>query len=129
MKLAGQILLFIALTTFCNELLCQELEPRRWSHLPTGVNFMALGTAYTFGEINFDPVLLIEDSEVDSVTIAAGYIRTFDLFGKSARIDFMLPYAKGHWQGLLNDEPDSLYRQGFADARLRLSVNLIGAPG
>jgi hypothetical protein len=128
LKLASQILLFVALTAFCNELLCQELEPRRWSHLPAGVNFLVLGTTYTFGDINFDPVLLIEDSEVDSPTIVAGYIRTFDLFGKSARIDLMLPYAKGQWEGLLNGEPSSVHRQGFADARLRMSVNLIGAP-
>lgn len=128
MKLASQILLFIALASFCDELLCQELEPRRWSHLPAGVNFVGLGTTYTFGDINFDPVLLIEDSEVDSAAIVAGYIRTFDLFGKSARIDLMLPYAKGHWEGLVNDEPDSVRRQGFGDARLRMSVNLIGAP-
>jgi hypothetical protein len=58
----------------------------------------------------------------------AGYIRTFDWFGKTARVDVTLPYAKGHWQGLLNGEAASVRRQGLADARLRLSVNLIGAP-
>jgi hypothetical protein len=127
-KLAKQILLFLALVSIGDELLCQELEPRRWSHLPSGINFIGLGTAYSFGDININPVLLLEDTEVDSESIALGYIRTFDWLGKSARIDLTLPYAKGHWQGLLNGEPVSERRQGFADARLRFSINLIGAP-
>ena len=94
--MTSQILLFVALVSIGDELLCQELEPRRWSHLPSGINFIGLGTAYTFGDINSDPVILIEDSEVDSVGIAAAYIRTFDWFGKSARFDLTLPYVNGH---------------------------------
>jgi hypothetical protein len=128
LKLVSQILLFIALVSTGDGLLCQELEPRRWSHLPSGVNFIGLGTAYTFGDINSNPVMLLEDAEVDSTGIAAAYIRTFDLLGKSARIDLTLPYAQGHWEGVLDGEYVSVRRQGFADARLRLSVNLIGAP-
>jgi hypothetical protein len=34
----------------------------------------------------------------------------------------------GHWEGLLNGEPELLHRQGFADANLRMSANLLGAP-
>jgi hypothetical protein len=128
LKLISQILLFIALVSIGDELLCQELEPRRWSHLPSGINFIGLGMAYTFGDINFNPVLLLEDTQLDMAGFAAAYIRTFDWFGKSARIDLTLPYANGHWQGLVNGESVSVRRQGFADARLRLSVNLIGAP-
>jgi hypothetical protein len=55
LKVASQILLFVALVSIGDELLGQELEPRRWSHLPSGINFIGLGTAYTFGDINFDP--------------------------------------------------------------------------
>jgi hypothetical protein len=128
LKVASQILLFIALVSIGDELLCQELEPRRWSHLPSGINFIGLGTAYTFGDINFNPVLRIEDTEVDSVATVAAYIRTFDWSGKSARIDVTLPYAQIHWEGLLDGEFASVRRQRFGDARLRLSVNLIGAP-
>jgi hypothetical protein len=50
------------------------------------------------------------------------------MFGKSARIDFSLPYAKGRWQGLLEGQPAEVNRQGMADSRMRLSVNLLGAP-
>jgi hypothetical protein len=128
LKVASQILLLIALVSISDEILSQELEPRRWSHMPSGINFIGLGSAYTFGDISFDPALLIEDAEVDTVAAAAVYIRTFDWLGKSARIDFALPYVSGHWHGLLDGEPASARRQGFGDARMRLSVNLIGAP-
>ncbi len=121
-------LLYVALTLISSDLLCQQLEPRRWSHLPGGINFIGLGTVYTFGDINFDPVLLIEDTDVKSTGIAAIYIRTFNWAGKSARIDFMLPYVSGRWKGRLDGESTSLRREGITDARARLSVNLLGAP-
>ena len=39
----------------------QDLEPRRWSHLPTGLNVFGLATGATDGDIFFDPVLRAED--------------------------------------------------------------------
>ena len=38
----------------------QELEPRRWSHLPVGANFATAGYVYTDADIFFDPALQIE---------------------------------------------------------------------
>lgn len=111
-----------------SNLLCQELEPRRWSHLPRNVNFIGIGSLYGFGDIAFDPVLLIEDAEVDLAILGASYIRTFGLFGRSARIELTLPYASGHWEGLVDGVPTSVRRKGFADARMRFSVHLYGAP-
>ena len=65
----------------------QNLEPRRWSHLPTGLNVLGLGAGYTNGDILFDPALNIEDATYDLYLGAAVYVRTFELFGKSARVD------------------------------------------
>ncbi len=47
LKVVSQILLFIALVSISNELLCQDLEPRRWSHLPTGLNLVGASLAVT----------------------------------------------------------------------------------
>ncbi|MCJ7538158.1 MAG: hypothetical protein MUO88_00710 [Desulfobacterales bacterium] len=44
--------------------LAQELEPRRWSHLPTGTNFAGGGYSYTEADIFLDPVLRIENVEM-----------------------------------------------------------------
>ena len=106
----------------------QDLEPRRWSQLPTGINFIGVGLAYSEGDIFVDPVLQIENAEVELVSAGASYIRTFGLFGRSARFDVTVPFADGHWQGLLEGEPDSVRRQGLGDPRFRLSVLLYGGP-
>jgi len=108
--------------------LAQELEPRRWSHLPTGANFAGAGYAYTEADISFDPVLRIENGEMELHTWAVKYIRTFELFEKSARIDLIQGYQKGRWTGLVDGVPRSIRRRGLADSVLRFAINLYGAP-
>ena len=71
----------------------QELEPRRWSHLPLGTNIAGGGYAYTSGEIAFDPVLRLDDVELDLHAGAFMYVRSFELLGKSARIDFLQGFS------------------------------------
>jgi len=121
-------LIVLALLFISGDLIAQTLEPRRWSHLPIDLNFVGAGTAYTFGDIFFDPLLQAEDVEMDLGVLVGSYIRTFDMFGKSARIEATVPYMTGRWHGLLEGVPTSVRRRGFGDARLRLSVNLFGAP-
>ncbi len=108
--------------------LAQELDPRRWSHLPTGANFAGAGYAYTEADISFDPVFRIENAEMELHTWAVKYIRTFELFQKSARIDLLQGYQKGHWKGLVDGVPTSVRRSGLADSVLRFAINLYGAP-
>jgi hypothetical protein len=106
----------------------QELEPRRWTHLPVGVNFMGFGYAYTDADIAFDPSLQIEDARGDIHTAVFSYVRTLDVFGKSGRIDVLLPYSNGRWEGLLEGSPASTRRSGFNDPKIRFAVNLLGSP-
>jgi hypothetical protein len=106
----------------------QELEPRRWSHLPTGKNFIGGGYAYTEADIFLDPVLRIEDGEMEMHTWALKYIRTFELLQKSARIGFTQAYQEGRYTGLLDGVPTSIKRSGLADSVLRFAINLYGAP-
>lgn len=106
----------------------QDLEPRRWTHMPTGLNVIGLGTGYTTGDLYFDPVLKIEEAEFELASAGLVYLRTFGLGKNSARIDFTLPYASGRWEGLLDGEPAKVRRRGFTDPRVRLSYLLYGAP-
>ena len=108
--------------------LAQELEPRRWTHLPIDTNFAATGYAYTEADIAVDPVLRLEGARLDMHTWPAGYIRTFELIEKSARIDLVQTRQEGRWTGLLNGAPASADRQGWSDTIVRFGVNLIGAP-
>src|SRR6187455_2074980 len=56
---------------------CQDIEPRRWSHLPIGSNHLTAGYAMTTGDIFLDPVLRLEDVEFELDTIALKYVRSF----------------------------------------------------
>ena len=121
-------ILLIMQGLFCGGAAAQDLEPRRWSHLPMDLNVLGVATGWTDGDILFDPVLLIEDATFDVYVAGAGYVRTFELFGKSARVDVLVPYASGRWEGLVDGVDTVVRRQGFMDPRLRFSMNLYGAP-
>jgi len=106
----------------------QDLEPRRWSHLPIGQTIVGVGYVYTEADIFFSPVLKITDgtSRINGLGFSA--IHTFDLAGKSARISLLLPYVSGRWDGDVDGEFQIIRRHGGGDPRLRLSMNLYGAP-
>ena len=119
--------LFLLLSSL-SPLMAQELDPRRWSHLPINTNFFGSAYAHTEGDISFDPVLLITGTEVRVQTAALAYIRTFQLLGKTARLDVVQGWRDARWTGKLDGVDTAVNRKGLADTRLRVSMNLIGAP-
>lgn len=121
-------LALMALLCVSGDLAAQDTEPRRWAQMPTGLNFVGLGTSYTQGDIFLDPVLLAEDVEFEIAGAGLAYIRSFGMFGKSARVDFSAPYASGRWEGLVDGVYTSTRRRGFMDPQIRLSVLLYGSP-
>jgi hypothetical protein len=120
----------ILLFTLCQTglVLAQDLEPRRWTHLPVGLNVIGVGLSNVSGEILLDPVLRAEDVAFDLYAMGISYVHSFSLAGKTARIDLTAPYASGRWEGLVDGVYTSVRRRGMADARFRFSVNLYGAP-
>lgn len=106
----------------------QDLEPRRWSHLPVGQNTVGLGYIYTEADIFFNPVLKITDGTARINKLGLTAFHSFDLAGKSARFSLLLPYQSGRWEGNVDGEFRIIHRRGAGDPRLRLSVNLYGAP-
>ena len=106
----------------------QDTEPRRWAHLPTGVNVVGMGYGYIDGDIFFDPLLLIEDATFEMHKVGLVYMRTLGVLGKSARLDFTLPYIAGRWEGTVNNEFVHFRRRGPGDARMRFSMLLYGGP-
>ena len=106
----------------------EDLEPRRWAHLPIDKNFIGAAYAYTEADIDFDPVLKIENGQMEMHTWAAKYIRTFELFEKMARIDILQLYQDGRWNGLLDGVPTTIKRNGLFDTNLRFAINLYGSP-
>ena len=128
--LRAGIFVFLLVGIFCpiGDVAAQDVEPRRWSHLPMGGNFGGFGYAYTTADIGFDPVLLITDVEMEAHSVALRYVRPFKLLDKSARIDLFQAYTDATWMGAVNGMPASVRRSGFSDTTVRFAVNLIGAP-
>lgn len=124
------LLMLILLLAFCWAVpsFAQDLEPRRWSHMPTGLNFAGLAYAYSDGDIFLDPLLLVEDATFEVHTLAMFYMRSLSVLGKSARIDFMLPYKAGRWEGTVDNEFVHFRRRGLGDGRIRFSMLLYGGP-
>lgn len=112
----------------CGTALAQDVEPRRWTAFPVGTNVLGLGYVYGEGDISLDPVTRIDDVDFRSHSAIASYVRSFGFAGKTARIDLMVPYQNGHWEGRVDGIPQSVRRRGFGDPRIRLSVNLLGPP-
>ena len=106
----------------------QDLEPRRWSHLPTGQNIVGLGYSYTEANIYFSAFWKITDGTARLDSMGVSTVRTFDLAGKSARFSLLLPYVDGRWEGNVDGQYQVLHQRGMGDPRIRFSVNLYGAP-
>ena len=104
----------------------QDLEPRRWTPLPPGLNVVGAGYARADGDVAFDPVLLIEDAEVGGHTAGISYVRSFAIAGKLARLDVLVPWQNLKWTGLLDGAPAEVKRVGLADPNIRLSMILAG---
>lgn len=114
----------VGLSTAC----AQDIEPRAYSNAPVGVNFLITGFAYTRGGLSFDHALPVKDPQLETYNAVLAYARVLDLWGKSGKVDAIVPYT---WlEGLADLNGQTVEREidGLADAKFRLSINLYGAP-
>jgi hypothetical protein len=106
----------------------QELNPRAYAPMATGVNIVMLSYGRSSGGVLFDPSLPAEDVHAIIQMGSLLYGHSFGLFGRSANAVVALPYAWGHMDGLLQGQYLQLTRSGLADIRGQLSVNILGGP-
>lgn len=95
---------------------------------PVGVNFLIAGYAYTEGGLAFDPSLPVDNPQLRTSSAVLAYARVLDLWGKSGKIDVIVPYTWLSGSADLAGQMIEREVDGLADARVRLSVNLYGAP-
>lgn len=126
--IAAGFLLALALTLSPAQVQGQTMEPRLYSNAPVGMNFLMLGYGYQWGDVLLDPTLPIQDVNIDVHTSFAAYARVLDVWGKSGKIELVLPYAWFSGTGTVLAQEQSRNVSGFADPALRVSVNLYGAP-
>jgi hypothetical protein len=106
----------------------QDIEPRTYSNAPVGVNFLIAGYAYTRGGIAFDPALPVSEPDLETSNALLAYARVLDLWGKSGKLDIILPYTWVSGSASVAGNTVERVVDGFADPKLRLSINLYGAP-
>lgn len=106
----------------------QEIEPRAYSNAPVGVNFLAAGYVYTQGGLALDPSLPVENPRLKTSNAVFAYARVLDIWGNTGKFDVIVPYTSVSGSVVFDGEFLQRKVDGFADPKLRLSVNLFGAP-
>ena len=106
----------------------QELEPRAYSNLPMGLNFLAAGYAHSKGGLSTDPSLPLTDAHLQIDTGVVAYVRAIDFWGSSGKFDVIAPYSHLSGTALVAGQPRERVVSGAGDPRFRLSVSFYGAP-
>ncbi len=106
----------------------QEIEPRSYAVVPKGLHAMAL--SYTFSSGN---VITAGSSPVQSLNVTnnvfnLGYVQTFTLFDKLARVAVSMPFGFLNGTAKFQGIDTSGSRTGFYDGRIKFGVNLFGSP-
>ncbi len=109
-------------------LYAQDLTPRAYRITPVGSNAVTLTYSFFSGSIFTDPAVPITDFTARYHAGAFSYYHSFGFLGRSANVAGSLPYALGSFQGIAGNNENKVYRSGLADARVRLSINILGAP-
>ena len=94
----GSLLLCFALLAigfWVNVAVAQELAPRAYWPLPAGTSVLVLGYQHTDGDIVTDPSLLVTGAESKMSYAQLSYQYTSSLFGRTANVQFNLPYTWG----------------------------------
>lgn len=106
----------------------QDMEPRAYSNAPVGLNVLVVGYGHSDGGLSTNSVSPLQDAQLTVKTPFIAYARAFDIAGRSAKIDVVLP--AGRLTGSARTGGNLVTRDvsGFVDPTVRASINLFGAP-
>jgi hypothetical protein len=106
----------------------QDLEPRLYTNVPLGVNFLGAGYVYSDGNVLFDPAVAFENAQIEVDGPALGFGRAIGFGPFSGKVDGVI----GHvcLDGSADYQGERVTRNvcGLTDARVRATVNFLGAP-
>jgi hypothetical protein len=129
--LLSRFVRLVALTTMgiaFSPVLATDIEPRAYSNIPVGLNFLLAGYGYTKGNVTFAPSVPITNGKFEIHNTVLAYVRSLDFWGKSGKVDIIIPQAWLSGQAEVLGQSKSREISGFADPLFRLYVNLFGAP-
>lgn len=124
----GLVAATLAVLSVASTSLAQQIEPRAYSNIPAGLNFLAAVYNYSEGDIEFDASGPIQDANLQMHTTGLAYVRSFGLLGQSASVGVVMPYAWLSGRATFRGEEREREVSGLGDPRLRLAVNVYGAP-
>jgi len=118
----------VALAVLSGSASAQDLEPRLYTNVPLGINFLAAGYSYSEGNVLFDPSVTLENAAIEIDGPAFGYGRSVRLGPFSGKVDGAV--ARVCLDGAADYEGERVTRSvcGLTDARARVTVNFLGAP-
>jgi hypothetical protein len=105
-----------------------DIEPRAYVNTPVGINFLLAGYVYSDGGLSTTGSSPLKDAEVTMNTALLAYARSLDVWGKSGKIDIILPYSGLDGTAMVNGQPGERKVSGLNDPLFRFSVNFLGAP-
>ena len=121
------VVVFLAAAIFpVSPAMAQDLEPRAYTASPVGLSFLAVLASHQSGGVLVDPSLPVEDVHATVNSLGVGVGRVFGLFGHTALAVAALPLAWVDATGRVGETTGAASREGLADPRLKLSVNLVG---
>ena len=106
----------------------QSMEPRAFSNAPVGLNFLILGYGFTQGDVALDSSAPIEDGKITVHSTVLAYARSLGVWGRSAKIDVILPYAWLSGSAKVAGKPEDREVSGLGDPQARFSYLFYGAP-
>jgi hypothetical protein len=118
----------LALVLLAGSVRAQDLEPRTYTSVPVGLNFLIAGYAYSEGSVSTDSSLPLEDAELEQSAGLLAYSRAFALLGRVAKADLVVPYSSLSGTALYQGQEVERDVSGYGDPRVRFTWNFIGAP-
>jgi hypothetical protein len=108
--------------------LAQDLEPRLYTNVAVGINFLGAGYGYSQGNVLFDPAVALDNAEIEIDGPVLGFGRSVRLGPFSGKVDGAI--ARVCLDGSADYEGERVTRDvcGWTDARARMTVNFFGAP-
>jgi hypothetical protein len=127
-RLLSLILIAVAILSGFSSVNAQVLEPRSYSNIPVGMNFLLAAYSYNSGGVLFDPSIPLDNANIKFHASALAYARSVKMGKMLGKFDVIVPYA---WlSGTAEYMGESAFREvsGLGDPSVRLSVNFLGAP-
>ena len=127
LNFANKIFILFLILKF-NTIKAQDLEPRAYANIPKNANVIVGSYGFMKGDVVSEPTLPIKDFIISSNNFGVGYLHTFSLANKLARVQVIVPFVLMDGQATVNNEQIVESRTGFGDMRIRFGINLLGSP-